>query len=343
MNSNFNYEEIADEILMAKTSPTIIPALIENYINNSDENELTFLVELMKMLSNRMLYSRRLRSIYEPTILSAGISGEILYINTKSKEWQIFIVIGDKNNCNAENIVTDFNTRMQNKTSTIRSVIFEEFKKTLPANTELILRNPFHNLLSFHLSEFNFKVGDKVKENEVIVKIQHLQYSNTADLENKHHQVAEGYISSRLNELTKKIEKDNKPAHKTIPQHQKEQPIKNLKDIFLTIHKDKYDKVIAELAKEHYPDFIFPLIKVDGEKLFWQAGLPNSNSYLAGLFVALLKLTWIHRMKEYEYMEIADYTFNVKLKSRTAFQKINSEDIADKYFTPFSTMFKRIK
>jgi len=175
MTEKTNFEEIADEILDAKTDKAIIPSILDYHIKSA-ENKVLFLIQIMKELENRMNYSRRLRKQHADTIIRAGIGGKLLYLNTKAKEWQIFIIIGG-DSCDAEQIVLDFNKLMKSKTTTQRKSITEEFRSELGQGIEIILRNPYVNLLQFFMSDFNFKIGDSIKKNEVIGTIQHFSFS----------------------------------------------------------------------------------------------------------------------------------------------------------------------
>ena len=74
------------------------------------------------------------------------------------------------------------------------------------------------------------------------------------------------------------------------------------KDIFLIIHRAKYDKIIDLLTQKNNVMPQCPFITVDGEKIVWETGTDGSHSFLAGLIVALKESGWIYKKSNAEYM-----------------------------------------
>ena len=121
-------------------------------------------------------------------------------------------------------------------------------------------------------------------------------------------------------------------------------PSRELKDIFLEIHRDKCNKIIDLLSQKNSTIPQCPFIIQDGKKRVWEMGSDAPHSYLAGLFVALKKENWIYQESNAEYMRIARHTFNVAKPSRTAFSDVKIGDVSQhKYIKPFEKLFEQIK
>jgi hypothetical protein len=162
------------------------------------------------------------------------------------------------------------------------------------------------------------------------------------------------YLQSKLQELESASPGKHTPhANKPETSNDEEDSIPTFRDLFLAIHKPKFDQMIQLLLKElpmqiinRYPE----LDRLDGPILYevedgyaLNSMLPSPISYLAGIFIVSKKSMWLKSGSIEKSKDALAETFKVDIGSTTAFKSAKYGRLDAKYIEPFRLLFKDIK
>ena len=129
------------------------------------------------------------------------------------------------------------------------------------------------------------------------------------------------------------------------------QPTWTFEDLFMEARKKEglYDKIIQTLS-EPLPYHIanacgikeeVQFVNLDGDKINWCADIRGSYSYLSGLYEVCREKNLIKKNSKL-YLSSARNSFGIDM-SRSAFEKMKSGTLDDKYIKPFRLLLKYIK